>query len=121
MASKRVEFWKSKEGLLLIEGWARDGLTDVQIARKMGICRATLNAWKKANKEILEKLKKGKDVADREVEKVLYEKALSGDVTAIIFWLKNRKPDEWRDKRETRLTGNVQAVPDRLIIDYGEK
>jgi hypothetical protein len=44
---------------------------------------------------------------------------MSGDTTALIFWLKNRRPQDWRDKRETQLSGNVQTVPDRLVIDYG--
>ena len=48
--------------------------------------------------EISEALKKGKDVVDFEVEKALLKKAMAGDVTAAIFWLKNRKSSKWRDK-----------------------
>jgi transposase-like protein len=119
MAKGKYEYWKSHDGLLLIEGWARDGLTDEQIAHNMGIATGTLYEWKKKYHEIAESLKKSKEVADREVENALYKKALSGDTTAIIFWLKNRRPNDWRDKRETQLSGNVQTVPDRLVIDYG--
>jgi transposase-like protein len=119
MAKGKYEYWKSHDGLLLIEGWARDGLTDEQIAHNIGINVATLYKWKNAHSEICDALKKSKEVADREVENALYKKALSGDTTAIIFWLKNRRPNDWRDKRETQLSGNVQTVPDRLVIDYG--
>jgi hypothetical protein len=119
MAKGKYEYWKSHDGLLLIEGWARDGLTDDQIAHNIGINVATLYKWKNAHSEICDALKKSKEVADREVENALYKKALSGDTTAIIFWLKNRRPNDWRDKRETQLSGNVQTVPDRLVIDYG--
>jgi transposase-like protein len=119
MAKGKYEYWKSHDGLLLIEGWARDGLTDEQIAHNMGIATGTLYEWKKKYHEIAESLKKSKEVADRAVENALYKKALSGDTTAIIFWLKNRRPNDWRDKRETQLSGNVQTVPDRLVIDYG--
>lgn len=119
MAKGKYEYWKSHDGLLLIEGWARDGLTDEQIAHNMGIATGTLYEWKKKYHEIAESLKKSKEVADRAVENALYKKALSGDTTAIIFWLKNRRPNAWRDKRETQLSGNVQTVPDRLVIDYG--
>lgn len=119
MAKGKYEYWKSPEGLTLLEGWARDGLTDEQIAHNMGIAAGTLYEWKKKYSEIDESLKKSKEVVDRAVENALYKKALAGDVTAMIFWLKNRRPNDWRDKRETQLSGNVQTVPDRLVIDYG--
>lgn len=119
MAKGKYEYWKSKDGLLLIEGWARDGLTDEQIAGNIGIRRSTLSEWKKTFPDIADALKKTKEVVDREVENALYKKALSGDTTALIFWLKNRRPNDWRDRRETQLSGNVQTVPDRLVIDYG--
>jgi hypothetical protein len=85
----------------------------------MGIRRETLWSWRKQFPNIDNALKKTKEVVDREVENALYKKALSGDTTALIFWLKNRRPNDWRDKRETQLSGNVQTVPDRLVIDYG--
>jgi hypothetical protein len=120
VAKGKYEYWKSDDGLLLIEGWARDGLTDEQIAGNMGITVSTLYEWKKKYSEISEALKKTKEVVDREVENALYKKALSGDTTALIFWLKNRRPNDWRDRRETQLSGSVQTVPDRLVIDYGD-
>lgn len=110
----------------MIEGWARDGLTDEQIAANMGISPSTLYEWKKSHSEISESLKKGKEVVDRLVENALLKRALGyeyeevsekyelgilterkvtkkqvvPDTTAQIFWLKNRKPEEWRDKRQ---------------------
>lgn len=137
MAKGRYERWRTKEGLLLIEGWARDGLTDEQIARNMGISRKTLYVWCEKYGDICNTLKKGKDVADREVESALYRRAIgyrmkkqtrelrlnrktgkremvvtketeeevAPDVTAAIFWLKNRKPEEWRDKRDVTIGG----------------
>jgi hypothetical protein len=115
----RIEDWLSKEKLILLRGWAMDGLTDEQLAANMGIGTSTYYRWKAQNKEIREVLKTSKDVADRQVENVLYKKALSGDTTAIIFWLKNRKPDVWRDRKETQVSGSVQTVPDRLVFDFG--
>ena len=64
----KYEEWLTKEGLLKIEGWARDGLTDEQIAKNMGISRSTLNEWKNKYSDILDTLKKGKEVVDLEVE-----------------------------------------------------
>lgn len=124
MAKGKYEYWLTPEGLLKLEGWARDGLTDEQIAQNIRISRETLYAWKKKYPDISDALKKGKDVIDRQVENALLKRALGyeyeevkekfedgvitertvtkkevvPDTTAQIFWLKNRKPDKWRDK-----------------------
>ena len=135
--------WITEEGLLKIEGWARDGLTDKQIAHNIGITEQTLNNWKKRFPSLFESLKKGKEVIDRQVENALLKRALGyeyeevkqiiekddkgkdkkriektvkhvvPDVGAQIFWLKNRKPHEWRDKQQVDLdiTG-VQIIDD---------
>jgi transposase-like protein len=122
MAKGKYEYWLTPEGLIKLEGWARDGLTDEQIAQNIGINPATLYDWKNKYDEISKTLKKGKEVVDYEVENALLKRALGytvkeekltkdgevvelekevpGDVTAQIFWLKNRKPDAWRDKPE---------------------
>lgn len=124
MAKGKYADWLTPEGLLKIEGWARDGLTDEQIAKNIGISRSTLNVWKDRYSDISDALKKGKDIIDRQVENALLKRALGyeyeevkekfedgvitertvtkkevvPDTTAQIFWLKNRKPDKWRDK-----------------------
>lgn len=100
MAKGKYQEWLEPEGLLKIEGWARDGLTDEQIAHNMGISAKTLYNWKEKHLQILHALKRSKDVADRQVENALFENAINGNTTAQIFWLKNRKPDKWRDKQE---------------------
>ena len=125
MAKGKYEEWLHPEKLVLLEGWARNGLTDEQIAHNIGIRTSTLYEWKKKYVEFAETLKKSKEVADLEVENALFKKAVGytitekkvtesdkdgkkvetitkhipGDVTAQIFWLKNRKSNEWRDKR----------------------
>ena len=113
----KYEEWLTEEGLVLIGGWARDGLTDEQIASNMGIAVSTLYIWKKEHLEILEALKKGKEVVDYEVENALHKSALEGNVTAQIFWLKNRKPDKWRDKQDVKIDAEskvmiVDGIPD---------
>jgi hypothetical protein len=120
MAKGKYEYWISEDGLILIEGWARDGLTDEQIAHNIGIRRSTLSEWKKTFPDIADALKKTKEVVDRQVENALFKKACEGDTTAMIFWLKNRRPNDWRDKRETQLSGNVQSVPDRIVFVCAE-
>lgn len=100
MAKGKYEKWLKKENLLLLEGWARDGLTDEQIAKNMGVSYSTLKDWKNKYSAILAALKKGKEVVDYEVENALLSSALEGNTTAQIFWLKNRRPDKWRDKQK---------------------
>lgn len=68
--------WHSKEQLEKLQGWARDGLTDEQIAKNIGIRRPTLYAWKKEHPDIADALKKGKEVVDVEVENALLKKAI---------------------------------------------
>ncbi|MGG1344146.1 hypothetical protein ABE244_27020 [Bacillus toyonensis] len=134
----KYDAWLTKEGLLKIEGWARDGLTEEQIAHNIGIKRQTLYEWKKRFSVISYALKRGKEVVDREVENALLKRALGytyeevtveraqvterefesvetkrvkrqvpPDTTALIFWLKNRKPEVWRDRKEIENSGNI--------------
>lgn len=100
MAKGKYEKWLKEENLLLLEGWARDGLTDEQIAKNMGVSYSTLKDWKNKYSAISAALKKGKEVVDYEVENALLSSALEGNTTAQIFWLKNRRPDKWRDKQK---------------------
>lgn len=96
----KIDEWLEKDHLILLEGWAREGLIDEQIAKNMGIACSTYYEWKKKSPEISEALKKNKDMVDFEVENALYKNAMNGNVTAQIFWLKNRRKNKWRDKVE---------------------
>lgn len=165
--------WIEPEGLIKLEGWARDGLTDEQIAQNIGISRSTLNEWKKKYSDISDALKRGKEVVDLQVENALLKRALgyeysekkyaqvemsqeehyalkqvvvnrfkidnpeatmeeirlvelqvskyksvlveektkevAPDTTAQIFWLKNRRPDKWRDKQDIQHSGSMEV------------
>lgn len=130
--------WKDK--LHVIEGWARDGLTDEQIAHNMGVGLSTLYDYKNRYKEFNDALKKNKEVIDYQVENALLKRALGykyteitkelrkdpntgeeklttvkeiikempPDTTAQIFWLKNRKPAEWREKKHVDVSGDLE-------------
>ena len=67
----KYQEWITEEGLIKIEGWARDGLTDIQIAQNIGIAVSTLNNWKNRYVELMDSLKRGKEVIDRQVENAL--------------------------------------------------
>jgi len=123
VAKGKYQRWLEPQGLELLKGWARDGLTDDQIAHNIGVSRSTLSQWKIAYPDILNALKEGKEYVDIQVENALLKRALGydyqekrievsekdgrkvvqtikhvpGDTTAQIFWLKNRRPDKWRN------------------------
>ena len=103
----KSDIWLTDDNLIRIRGWARDGLTDEQIAHRMGIGVRTLYEWKKKFSQFSQALKSGKEVVDYAVENALLKKALAGDVGACCFWLKNRRPDRWRDRVETE-----EDIPD---------
>jgi DNA invertase Pin-like site-specific DNA recombinase len=89
---------------------ARLGATRAEIAKELGISRDTLNEWTHTYDAVSDALKINSAHADDRVERTLFERAtgvdgLPPDTTACIFWLKNRRPDRWRDRREHEVTG----------------
>jgi len=116
MAKTTYKDWETDEKIATLEGWARNGITNEQIASNMQISTVTLWEWRKKSVKISNALKIGKEEADLQVENALYKEALKGNTTAIIFWLKNRKPAEWRDKVQQEIT-TESAV--KLVIDNG--
>ena len=92
-----------------VEVIASMGLIDEQIAVILDISPRTLNYWKK-HPAFLQSLKRGKLKADFQITQSLYQKAKAGDTTAMIFWLKNRQPDKWRDKHDIEIPGVEKAL-----------
>ena len=116
--------------LELIEGWLRNGISEREIARRLRIAHSTFQAYKRQFPDFSDHLKKGRELADIQVENALFRAAVGyeyeeinteyaenkdaksskkvvktkrwvpGNVTAQIFWLKNRRPDKWRDRKE---------------------
>ena len=128
--------WPEVETKLnLIESWCRDGLVEADICHNLGISVQTLQTYKREHLSLFTALKKGKEVVDLEVVNALHRRAMGytmklvkqkltkdgdvveieeevhipPDVTAQIFWLKNRRPKEWRDKRETETIIEVKV------------
>lgn len=129
--------------LELIERWKRNGASEEEIAKRLGIAYSTFNLYKCQKSELSEVLKKGAEIVDTEVENALLKRALgydydeitkernsdneliitktvrkqvTPDVTAQIFWLKNRCPDKWRDK--TQVEASVLNDNKELMRDY---
>lgn len=148
----KYEEWLTDDGLLRVEGWARDGLTNIQIAENMGVAERTFTEWVARFPAISAALKKGKEPVDTQVENALLKRALGydyeeviteieetptkvkgadgkyvtvtktkkhvrkvtkhvpGDTTAQIFWLKNRKPKQWREKLEAAVNIDTEDL-----------
>lgn len=128
-----------KPRLVEIEAWKRDGLTNEQIMKNLGIGRDSFYRYKDKYSEFSDALKKGKEVADIEVENALFKRAIGykykevikevkeidgkkstyikevvkempGDVGAQIFWLKNRKSSKWKDKQDIDIEDNNVSI-----------
>ncbi len=117
------------------------GTTDQNLADFFEVALSTISEWKNTFPEFSDALKKGKQVADATVANSLYKRAngykvkvdkifqyegspvvvpttekYPPDTTAAIFWLKNRQPDQWRDKKE--LTGDINH---KHIVDIPDE
>lgn len=114
--------------------------TDIQLAKFFEVDERTITNWKDQHPEFFLSLKRGKEIADEQVEATLFQRAVGyevdeakvfcyegkivetavkkhivPDVTAQIFWLKNRKPQDWRDRMDLTLP------PDTVLnLTFGE-
>lgn len=140
----RPDKWKD-EYVRIAEGAAKLGATDREVAEMLGVSERTLNYWKHQRPELVAALKVGKEAADQRVEQSLYRRAVgyshdavkifmpagaekpvyapytehfAPDTTAAIFWLKNRRPQDWRDKQEVEHSGGVSlsVTPDDAAL-----
>ena len=130
--------------LKLIRYMYRKGATDLEVCEELGIAEITIHRWKKAHPDFLKELKSWKEEADEEVERSLYERATGyscpetkvfmhegcivteeitkhypPDPTSMIFWLKNRKKDEWRDKQEIDMSNKGEPI--KVVLAYEKK
>ena len=181
MAHAEYKKWLESDNLTKLRSWARDGLTNEQIAKKIGVKRQTFQRWVKTYSDISDALKKGKEVVDAEIEENListmkkhtlktttyamvkkdemvlkaertkfmnmykldhpeatkneiliataenvdvYERIaqrqvvteVDPNVSSMIFWLKNRLPDKYRDQTFKKLN---EAQARKAIADAG--
>jgi hypothetical protein len=118
------------------------GATDREIADFFEVTERTFNNWKGEYPELFQSLKLAKEAADKRVEQSLYRRALGyshdtvhvsnyqgevtltpivehypPDTTACIFWLKNRRPEDWRDVKAVEHSGNVNHRDARELTE----
>lgn len=138
----RYNDWISKENLLLVQGWCRDGASDADICEFIGISYTTLYKWIGKYPEFAQAMSKGKEVVDRMVENALLKRCLGfeyveterirkdgelisekkvkkytpPDVTACAIWLNNRKPDEWKRNRDNyTISENESSIQINIV------
>lgn len=143
MAAKSAAAIASEDNLIRITAWTRNGLSEEQIAKNLGISYMTFRRAKKDpeyGERICAALIATKDVVDFQVENQLFKRAIGyeydevkeeyemgiltkrtvtkkivpPDVSAQIFWLKNRKPADWRDRREVDNTIALEKLDEVL-------
>lgn len=101
-----------------VADWVRNGATEREIAERLDIAMSTFCEYKKGFSEFSEVLKKTRDSVDGDVENALLQNALKGNITAQIFWLKNRRPKLWRDKPVEEIAEEEKAELVLRIEDY---
>ena len=124
-----------------IQRLASLGLTNAQLAYVFGVSTTTIDNWIKNDKKFLGAIREGKEVADKMVERSLFERAIGythpeervfchngeivihdqtkhypPDVTACIHWLKVRKPSEWREVNELVVRNYLYVENEGLSI-----
>lgn len=100
-----------KVDLEKIEFLAGLGLSDIEIAYQLKVHPLTIEKWKK-DEQFQQAYKRGKVSVTSKVENRLYEDAIAGNTTAQIFWLKNRRPDKWSDRKEVTQTTTTKYAFD---------
>lgn len=147
MNNGKYKKWLKDENLAKVTKWAKEGLFDCQIADKMEINKSTFYEWIKTYPEFSNAIKKGKEIADKEIVNALYKRALGysykeikeeyiaddngvikdkdgkskkeitvtyksepPNTAALIYWLNNRRPDEWSNKSKLDVNGNINIA-----------
>lgn len=142
--AERKAFWLSEDGIELISGWRREGITAEEIASQyIGISNVTLWRWTKESDELSTALLISKDITNAKVEKALLKRALgydvieekselvegqmrvvertrkhvAPDVKACLSWLYSHRPDRWRAQQEPidNLKDEIKTAKDILV------
>lgn len=113
MPAGRPSFEITPEVIERCKNYAAQGLTYEQIAHCLGLAAATLIEKRKKFPELDEAIKQGRSEGVANVSNALYEKAMSGDNVSMIFFLKNRAPESWRDNPAPK---EEQAAPQKIEV-----
>ena len=110
ITQQSITDWGTVEKLQLLEEWSTQGLYIKDIAAKMGISVSTVYDWMNKNPEIAAAIKKGRDKSIDMVENALFKSAINGNVTAMIFYLKNRAPERYKDRVDNNINTDIKDI-----------
>lgn len=114
----KYQKWLEADNLLLLQGWKRNGLTDTEIANNMGVSIRTFYNYREKYPKIKQATSVGKQQANFYIENKLFKKASDGNMTAIIFWLKNNWREKYSDTQRTALEEELtQAQIKKVFAD----
>lgn len=108
MARAEYKKWLEPDNLTRLRSWARDGLTNEQIAKKIGVRRQTISEWSKKYPDIADALKKGKEVVDSEIEDSLISVMKKHTITTTQY--KMVKKDDFNLKAERSKFANIYKL-----------
>lgn len=135
----KISMYEKKKGLIGL--MFERGFTDEQVATALSITRTTVKVWKKNNQGFATSVKSNKSIADGKVKKALFERACGyshaeekifcsegciiraetikhypPDPMSIIYWLNNRDPENWRNRKEITGAGGKDLVPPTIVV-----
>lgn len=147
MAKGVYKNWIEGDGLIKIQGWVRKGLSNKVIAENMGITEKTLYEWAAKYSDFGDTLKRTKEITVYEVEDAMFKAAkgyfveetktitnkdgktlrietnkkwIPPNTTAQIFYLKNKDPDNWRERNDLSLTASNGVLESLLELKHGD-
>lgn len=100
-----------------IKDWCRNGATDEEIYKQLGISKNSFYEYKKTHNDFNDALKHTRAYCDSKIENALYKAAMSGNVAAMIFWLKNRRGKKWRERPEEENGDNDNGVAITINVE----
>lgn len=103
-------YWKSDEGIGVIGQWKKNGVTNKEICEKIGINESTLYEWQKTIPSLAENLKYTREIANTTLENKAFEMAMAGNTMMMMFLLKNRMSDKYRDRQELSVESTKEAI-----------
>lgn len=147
MAKGLYKEWTEGDGLIKVQGWARKGLSNDQIAENIGINRKTLYEWCNKYSNFRDALKKTKEITVYEVEDAMFKAAkgyyvtetktitnkdgkvirienhkkwIAPSTTAQIFFLKNKDPENWRERNDISITESNGVLESLMALHNGK-
>lgn len=93
---------------------AAQGLSDVQIAEALGIDRTTLQRRKRASAEFAETCSRGRAKGLEKMTNALFNSGLKGNVVAMKYFLSNRDPERWRERKD--FTTDGEKLPGPVVV-----